>query len=155
MVAFNINGKQVSVNAEPDTPLLWAIRDHLSLTGTKVTDEGMAALAGYSRLTELWIDRTSIGDKGLERLKRLKGLKRILARDCPVTLSGVVALTKAIPLITMFAPPWPKLMAVNTFSLLGSRSRIARLSQPSSAIFSGSHVCQISMERKWERLGFW
>ena len=35
MVAFNINGKQVSVNAEPDTPLLWAIRDHLSLTGTK------------------------------------------------------------------------------------------------------------------------
>jgi len=35
MVAFNINGKRVSVNAEPDTPLLWAIRDHLSLTGTK------------------------------------------------------------------------------------------------------------------------
>ena len=35
MVAFNINGKRVSVNAESDTPLLWAIREHLKLTGTK------------------------------------------------------------------------------------------------------------------------
>jgi isoquinoline 1-oxidoreductase alpha subunit len=35
MVAFSINGKRVSVNAEPDTPLLWAIREHLKLTGTK------------------------------------------------------------------------------------------------------------------------
>ena len=35
MVAFNVNGKPVSVNAEPDTPLLWAIREHLKLTGTK------------------------------------------------------------------------------------------------------------------------
>ena len=35
MVAFNVNGKRVSVNAEPDTPLLWAIREHLKLTGTK------------------------------------------------------------------------------------------------------------------------
>ncbi len=35
MVAFNVNGERVSVNAEPDTPLLWAIRDHLKLTGTK------------------------------------------------------------------------------------------------------------------------
>ena len=35
MVAFNVNGRRVSVNAEPDTPLLWAIREHLKLTGTK------------------------------------------------------------------------------------------------------------------------
>ena len=35
MVAFNVNGKAVSVNAEPETPLLWAIREHLKLTGTK------------------------------------------------------------------------------------------------------------------------
>ena len=35
MVAFKINGKPVSVGAEPDTPLLWAIRDHIKLTGTK------------------------------------------------------------------------------------------------------------------------
>ncbi len=35
MVNFNVNGKSVTVNAEPDTPLLWGIREHLKLTGTK------------------------------------------------------------------------------------------------------------------------
>ena len=32
---LRINGKSVSVNAEPDTPLLWVIRDEVGLTGTK------------------------------------------------------------------------------------------------------------------------
>ena len=35
MVAFHVNGSPVSVDAEPETPLLWAIREHLKLTGTK------------------------------------------------------------------------------------------------------------------------
>ncbi len=35
MVAFHVNGLPVSVDAEPETPLLWAIREHLKLTGTK------------------------------------------------------------------------------------------------------------------------
>jgi isoquinoline 1-oxidoreductase alpha subunit len=35
MVAFTLNGKRVSVETEPDTPLLWAVREHLKLTGTK------------------------------------------------------------------------------------------------------------------------
>jgi len=35
MATFNINGKSATVNAEPDTPLLWGIREHLRLTGTK------------------------------------------------------------------------------------------------------------------------
>jgi len=35
MVAFEINRKPVSVSAEAGTPLLWAIREHLKLTGTK------------------------------------------------------------------------------------------------------------------------
>jgi isoquinoline 1-oxidoreductase subunit alpha len=32
---FKINGKAVDVKAEPDTPLLWVIRDEIGLTGTK------------------------------------------------------------------------------------------------------------------------
>lgn len=32
---LNINGKQVSVEAEPGTPLLWVLRDNLNLQGTK------------------------------------------------------------------------------------------------------------------------
>jgi isoquinoline 1-oxidoreductase alpha subunit len=34
-IDFQVNGKPVSVSAEPDTPLLWAIREDLGLTGTK------------------------------------------------------------------------------------------------------------------------
>ena len=34
-VNFQVNGKAVSANAEPDTPLLWVIRDDLGMTGTK------------------------------------------------------------------------------------------------------------------------
>jgi isoquinoline 1-oxidoreductase alpha subunit len=34
-VNFNLNGKAVTAQAEPDTPLLWVIRDELGLTGTK------------------------------------------------------------------------------------------------------------------------
>jgi isoquinoline 1-oxidoreductase alpha subunit len=35
MVAFTLNGKPVSANAEDETPLLWVLRDELKLTGTK------------------------------------------------------------------------------------------------------------------------
>ena len=35
MVSFTLNSRQVSVDADPRTPLLWAIRDHVGLTGTK------------------------------------------------------------------------------------------------------------------------
>ena len=34
-VAFTVNGKAVKVEAEPDTPLLWVVREHLKMTGTK------------------------------------------------------------------------------------------------------------------------
>lgn len=32
---LNINGKTHRVDVDPDTPLLWVLRDHLNLTGTK------------------------------------------------------------------------------------------------------------------------
>ncbi|MBC7984703.1 MAG: 2Fe-2S iron-sulfur cluster binding domain-containing protein, partial [Candidatus Obscuribacterales bacterium] len=35
MFSLNVNGKTVEVDAETDTPLLWVLRDHLSMTGTK------------------------------------------------------------------------------------------------------------------------
>lgn len=34
-LTLNVNGVDVSVDATPDTPILWVIRDHLSMTGTK------------------------------------------------------------------------------------------------------------------------
>ncbi len=35
MVSLQINGKKYSVDVGPDVPLLWVIREHLKLTGTK------------------------------------------------------------------------------------------------------------------------
>jgi isoquinoline 1-oxidoreductase subunit alpha len=35
MIALNINGRSVQVDASPDMPLLWALRDELKLSGTK------------------------------------------------------------------------------------------------------------------------
>jgi isoquinoline 1-oxidoreductase alpha subunit len=35
MISFFVNGKPRSVDATPDTPLLWVLRDNLGLTGTK------------------------------------------------------------------------------------------------------------------------
>ena len=34
-VTFNVNGKDVAVDAPADTPLLWVLRDELNMTGTK------------------------------------------------------------------------------------------------------------------------
>ena len=34
-IALTVNGKSQQVTAEPDTPLLWVVREHLKLTGTK------------------------------------------------------------------------------------------------------------------------
>jgi isoquinoline 1-oxidoreductase subunit alpha len=35
MISFAVNGRPVAVDADPKTPLLWIIRDHVGLTGTK------------------------------------------------------------------------------------------------------------------------
>lgn len=34
-IKLNVNGQAVAAKSEPDTPLLWVIRDELGLTGTK------------------------------------------------------------------------------------------------------------------------
>ena len=35
MATLIVNGKKMPVEADPDTPLLWVLRDHLNMTGTK------------------------------------------------------------------------------------------------------------------------
>jgi isoquinoline 1-oxidoreductase subunit alpha len=35
MIALSVNGKSYEVDVEPDTPLLWVLRDTIGLTGTK------------------------------------------------------------------------------------------------------------------------
>ncbi|QFT79770.1 Isoquinoline 1-oxidoreductase subunit alpha [Roseovarius sp. THAF27] len=35
MTTFTLNGKETQIDASPDMPLLWALRDELNMTGTK------------------------------------------------------------------------------------------------------------------------
>jgi isoquinoline 1-oxidoreductase alpha subunit len=35
MAALNVNGRNHDVKADPNTPLLWVLREHVGLTGTK------------------------------------------------------------------------------------------------------------------------
>ncbi|MCS7281063.1 MAG: (2Fe-2S)-binding protein [Desulfobacterota bacterium] len=35
MISLNVNGKVYKIDVPPDTPLIWVLRDHLKLTGTK------------------------------------------------------------------------------------------------------------------------
>jgi len=55
MIKFKVNGNPVSVAAESGTPLLWAIRDHLRLTGTKY-----ACGAGYCGACIVHVDGRAV-----------------------------------------------------------------------------------------------
>ena len=35
MAELNVNGKKYKIDVDPDTPLLWVIREQIGLTGTK------------------------------------------------------------------------------------------------------------------------
>ncbi len=35
MISLTVNGQKHELEVDPDTPLLWVLRDHLGLTGTK------------------------------------------------------------------------------------------------------------------------
>ncbi|MCA3262621.1 MAG: (2Fe-2S)-binding protein [Telmatospirillum sp.] len=35
MIALNVNGRETRIDVDPQTPLLWVLRDHVGLTGTK------------------------------------------------------------------------------------------------------------------------
>lgn len=76
MASLTINGRTVEVDAEPQTPLLWVLREHLGLTGTKygcgaaacgactVHLDGQAAFACQTTL-ELAAGRTVTTIEGL------------------------------------------------------------------------------------------
>jgi isoquinoline 1-oxidoreductase subunit alpha len=76
-IDFSVNGKAVSVKAEPDTPLLWAIREELGLTGTKFGC-GIAACGACSVHVNGEVTRSCsvpISDVAGKSITTIEGLK--------------------------------------------------------------------------------
>jgi len=76
-IGFTVNGKDVSVEAEPDTPLLWVLREDLALTGTKFGC-GVAACGACSVHVDGQITRSCsvpVGDVAGKAITTIEGLK--------------------------------------------------------------------------------
>jgi hypothetical protein len=61
----------------------------LHLTNSRVTDEGLAHLAGYTELTGLNLNGTKITDDGLVHIERLTGLEELHLTHTGITDTGL------------------------------------------------------------------
>jgi isoquinoline 1-oxidoreductase alpha subunit len=78
MTRFTINGRAATVDADPDTPLLWVIREELGLTGTKYGC-GIAACGACTVHVDGGAVRScsfSLGDAQGRRITTIEGLSR-------------------------------------------------------------------------------
>ena len=76
-IGFSVNGNEVSVEAEADTPLLWVLREDLGLTGTKFGC-GVAACGACSVHVDGQIARSCslpVSDVAGKAITTIEGLK--------------------------------------------------------------------------------
>ena len=74
---MTVNGNAVSITAQPDTPLLWAIREELGLTGTKFGC-GVAACGACSVHVDGEVTRSCsvpVSDVAGKAVTTIEGLK--------------------------------------------------------------------------------
>lgn len=82
---LTVNGKAVSIEAEPDTPLLWALREELGLTGTKFGC-GISACGACSVHVDGAVTRScsipleNVAGKSITTIEGLKGADGTLHR---------------------------------------------------------------------------
>jgi hypothetical protein len=69
----------------------------LTLSGNRITDEGLAMIAGLPKLEYLILDATDVTDAGLKHLEGMKNLKSVSLGATLVTPEGIKKLQRAIP----------------------------------------------------------
>ena len=108
--SLNINGDAVEVECQKDTPLLWVLRDHLQLTGTRFgCGTGLCGACTvlingtpvHSCDTPIW----SVGDKSIQTIENdmnqtLSKVKASIASEqagqCGFCLSGIMMTATAM-----------------------------------------------------------
>lgn len=66
--------------------------ESLTLSGSRITDSGLAALAELKSVHTLLLDGTQIGDAGLKALAALPQLQNLNLAGCPITDDGLAEL---------------------------------------------------------------
>lgn len=87
MISLHVNGKMAQIDAEPDIPLLWALRDNLGITSVKyacgISECGVCTvLIDGEAVRSCSISVDSVGDG---RITTIEGL----AEDHPVKMAWI------------------------------------------------------------------
>lgn len=69
----------------------------LALVDTKITDDGLSALAGFTQMRHLYLGWTDLTDEGVQQLTRLRMLNDIYIYKTGITDAGVLKLRQHLP----------------------------------------------------------
>lgn len=97
LVGDTIADEQLATLAPLSAQLTW-----LNLAGTKITDAGLATVAGLPKLTRLHLERTGITDAGLAHLCGLANLEYLNLYGTQVTDAGLIQLAPLTNLKKVF-----------------------------------------------------
>ena len=106
MVAFTVNGQRKEVGVDGNTPLLWVLREHLKLTGTKfgcgiascgactVHIDGKAVRSCVTPLSSLTAQQKVVTLEGLGTPERLHPVQRAFIEEqavqCGYCINGMI-----------------------------------------------------------------
>jgi nicotinate dehydrogenase subunit A len=139
MIAIEVNGERYSVAAEPETPLLYVLRNHLGLMGTRfgcgsgqcgacfVLVDGRA-MASCDMPLSFAVNRKITTIEGLNGEHRVqKALERHQAAQCGYCMSGIVMSAVAL-LANEKSPSEERIRAALDKNLCrcGSHNRVVR-----------------------------
>ena len=80
MTSLSVNGKSIEINADPTTPLLWALRDYLGMMGTKFGC-GIAACGACTVLIDGQATRACITPISSVGTRKVSTIEHVAAND--------------------------------------------------------------------------
>ncbi|WP_145108948.1 (2Fe-2S)-binding protein [Cereibacter sediminicola] len=91
MLTLSVNGRDLSLDVDPDTPLLWVLRDELRLTGTKFGC-GMAQCGACTVMLDGMPTRSCVTPVGSVTDARITTIEGMQGREIEVVQAAWAAL---------------------------------------------------------------